>query len=205
MPIIVPDPPVTATSTPTALSDLIWDYLPEYITDADDGTLRSLVDAVAAPVAAQVSLLTDPAYSADEYTTPFTRVPWLAALAGVDVSTIPDDRKRAVIADPDYRYRGSAAAIRKRVGETLTGPKSVEITCPVGGDPDQIAVTTFASQTPDAAVTEAAIRAEIPAWMQATIVTNAAGQSYSNLAADYATYAVMAATSKTYGTLSQEV
>ena len=39
----------------------------------------------------------------------------------------------------------------------------------------------------------------------ATIVTNAAGQSYSNMAADYATYSTMTATSKTYGTLSQEV
>jgi hypothetical protein len=53
--------------------------------------------------------------------------------------------------------------------------------------------------------TTAAIRAEIPAWMRATIVTNAAGQSYSNMAADYATYADMTATSKSYGTLSQEV
>jgi hypothetical protein len=51
----------------------------------------------------------------------------------------------------------------------------------------------------------AAIRAEIPAWMRATIVTNAAGQSYSNMAADYATYSTMTATGKTYGTLSQEV
>lgn len=205
MPFIVPTPSSTGTSTPTVLSDLIWAYLPGYIKASDDGTLRALVDALALPVASQVSTVTDPAYSADEYTIPFDRLPWLAAMAGVDVSTVPDNRKRAVVADPDYRYRGSATAIRKRVGETLTGAKSVEIVCPLSGDPDAISVTTFASQTPDAAVTEAAIRAEIPAWMAATIVTNAAGQSYANLAADYATYGDMTATSKTYGTLSQEV
>ena len=205
MPFIVADPPAVAVSTPTALSDLIWAYLPRYMKTTDDGTLRALVDALALPVADQVQVLTDPDYSSDEYTVPFARLPWLAAMAGVDLSTIPDNRKRAVIADPDYRYRGSLTAIRKRVGETLTGAKSVEITCPLSGDPDAISVTTFASQTPDPAATEAAIRAEIPAWMRATIVTNAAGQSYSNMAADYATYGVMAATSKTYGTLSQEV
>lgn len=204
MPFIVPTPSSTGTSTPTVLADLIWDYLPGYMKSSDDGTLRALVDAIALPVADRVRLLSDPAHSSDEYTAPFDRLPWLAAMAGVDLSTIPDDRKRAVIADPDYRYRGSETAIRKRVGETLTGAKSVEITCPLTGDPDAISVTTFASQTPDAAATEAAIRAEIPAWMAATIVTNAAGQSYANLAADYATYATMTATGKSYGTLSQE-
>jgi len=204
MPFIVPTPSSTGTSTPTVLADLIWAYLPGYMKSSDDGTLRALADALALPVAGQVQVLSDPAYSADEYTIPFDRLGWLAAMAGVDVSTIPDDRKRAVVADPDYRYRGSATAIRKRVGETLTGAKSVEIACPLSGDPDAISVTTFASQTPDAAVTEAAIRAEIPAWMAATIVTNAAGQSYANLAADYATYGDMTATGKSYGTLSQE-
>lgn len=204
MPFIVPTPSSTGTSTPTVLSDLIWDYLPGYMKSSDDGTLRALVDAIALPVADRVWLLSDPAYSSDEYTAPFDRLPWLAAMAGVDVSTIPDSRKRAVLADPDYRYRGSLTAIRKRVGETLTGARSVEITCPLSGDPDAISVTTFASQTPDAAATEAAIRAEIPAWMAATIVTNAAGQSYANLAADYATYGDMTATGKSYGTLSQE-
>ncbi len=205
MPFIVPTPSSTGTSTPTVLSDLIWAYLPGYMKSSDDGTLRALVDAIALPVADRVRLLSDPAHSSDEYTAPFDRLAWLAAMAGVDLSTIPDSRKRAVLADPDYRYRGSETAIRKRVGETLTGARSVEITCPLSGDPDAISVTTFASQTPDAAATEAAIRAEIPAWMAATIVTNAAGQSYTNLAADYATYGVMTATGKSYGTLSQEI
>jgi len=187
------------------LSPLGWPYLPRYVREADDGTLRDYLSAVGAPTAVTAEVLTDPAVTAGVDATPFTRLPWLAAIAGIDVSTVPADRRRAVVADQDWRFRGTLTAIRKRVGETLTGAKSVEIVTNYGGNPDAISVTTYASQTPDPAATTAAIKAEIPAWMAATIVVNAAGQSYANLAADYATYAVMAATNKTYGTLSQEV
>ncbi len=204
MPFIVPTPTGTATATPTVLSDLIWDYLPGYMKSSDDGTLRALVDAIALPVASQVQLLSDPAYSADEYTAPFDRLAWLAAMAGVDLSTIPDSRKRAVLADPDYRYRGSETAIRKRVGETLTGAKQVQIVCPLSGDPDAILVRTYAVETPDPAATEAAIRAEVPAWMELTVYVAAAGIDYDTLGSRYATYDDMTATGKTYDELSQE-
>lgn len=206
MPIIVAPIIPTPVVVQSALGDAAWDYLPQYIPDADDGTVRALLDSLAAPVVGVVDVLTDPATTADQRATPFGRVPWLAAMAGIDISTVASDaRKRAVIGDAAWRYRGTVAAIRTRVAETLTGAKNVEIVTNYGGDPDAISVTTFASQTPDEAATEAAIRAEIPAWMEATIVTDAAGQSYANLAADYATYGTMTATSKTYGTLSQEV
>lgn len=205
MPIIVAEPTVTGATFTSTLADLAWDYLPAYVKAADDGTLRAVLTAAGVPVAAAVSTSTDPASSADEYTTPLDRLGWLAAMAGIDLSTVPNDRKRAIVGDASWRYRGSLDAIRKRVGETLTGAKSVEITTNLGGDPDAIAVTTFASQTPDEPATESAIRAELPAWMAATIVTDAAGQSYTNLAADYATYGAMTTTGKSYGTLSQEV
>ena len=230
MPIIVPTPSSTGASTPTVLSDLIGDYLPGYMKSSDDGTLRALVDAIALPVADRVRLLSDPAYSADEYTVPFARLPWLAAMAGIDLTAIPDlafawatyrdtyreeygptdvtgacnARKRAVVADPDYRYRGSATAIRKRVGETLTGAKQVQIVCPYTGDPDAILVRTYAAETPDATVTEAAIRAEVPAWMELTADVAAAGIDYDELASRYATYDDMTTTGKTYDELSQE-
>ena len=204
MPFIVADPPAVAVSTPTALSDLIWAYLPRYMKTTDDGTLRALVDALALPVADQVQVLTDPAYSADEYAIPFARLPWLAAMASIDLTAIPDARKRAVVADPDYRYRGSATAIRKRVGETLTGAKQVQIICPYTGDPDAILVRTYAAETPDATVTEAAIRAEVPAWMELTADVAAAGIDYDELASRYATYDDMTTTGKTYDELSQE-
>jgi hypothetical protein len=206
MPIIVAPVVPTPVIVPTSFGDFAWDYLPAYIPAADNGTVRALLDSLAAPVVGLVDVLTDPATTADPYSTPFNRVAWLAAMAGIDISTVAsEDRKRAVIGDADWRYRGAVAAIRTRVAETLTGAKNVEIVTNYGGDPDAISVTTFASQTPDPTATEAAIRAEIPAWMAATIVTDAAGQSYANLAADYADYGTMTATSKTYGTLSQEV
>ena len=205
MPIIVAPIIPTPVVVQSALGDAAWDYLPQYIPDADDGTVRALLDSLAAPVVGLVDVLTDADTTADPYSTPFDRVAWLAAMAGIDISTVASDaRKRAVIGDAAWRYRGTVQAIRTRVAETLTGAKNVEIVTNYGGDPDAISVTTFASQTPDEAATEAAIRAEIPAWMEATIVTDAAGQSYANLAADYATYGTMTATSKTYGTLSQE-
>lgn len=206
MPIPVPVPtPTPAATVVSPLGGTAWGYLPGYVRSSDDGTLRGLLDALGAPVAAATTVLQDPSFTADETVTPFTRLAWLAAMAGVDLTGVANDRRRAVIGDPSWRFRGCLDAIRKRVGETLTGARSVEIVTNYGGDPDAISVTTFASQTPDATATAAAIRAEIPAWMAATIVTNAAGQSYSNMAADYATYADMTATSKSYGTLSQEV
>lgn len=205
MPIIVPVPTVTPATVDAPLADTVWGYLPQYVKDADDGTLWALVESLGAPVAAATSVLQDASVTADEYATPFTRVGWLAAMAGIDLSTVPDSRKRALVADASWRFRGSLDALKKRVGETLTGAKSVEVTCPYLGDENRIAVTTYASQTPDPTATTAAIVAEIPAWMRATIVTNAAGQSYSNMAADYATYSTMTATAKSYGTLSQEV
>lgn len=205
MPIIVGIPVVTPANLTSDLAALAWDYLPQYIKAADDGTLLALLTAVGVPVSGEVSTTTDASYTSDEYTTPLDRLAWLAAMAGIDLSTVPNERKRAIVGDQSWRYRGSLDAIRKRVGETLTGSKSVEITTNYGGDPDAIAVTTFASQTPDEPATESAIRAELPAWMAATIVTDAAGQSYTNLAADYATYGAMTTTGKSYGTLSQEV
>ena len=205
MPIIVGAPVVAGVPQTSTLGDLAWDYLPQYVKDDDDGTLRALVDSLGAPVAGVAAVLQDYRVTSDETLAPFGRITWLAAMAGIDLTGVADDRKRIIVGDASWRYRGTLTAIRDRVGETLTGAKSVEITTNYLGDPDAIAVTTFASQTPDATATEAAIRAEIPAWMEATIVTNAAGQSYANLAADYATYATMTATSKTYGTLSQEV
>jgi hypothetical protein len=44
--------------------------------------------------------------------TPFTRLAWLAAMAGVDLTGVANDRRRAVIGDPSWRFRGCLDAIR---------------------------------------------------------------------------------------------
>jgi len=206
MPFIVAPPvapaPVVAVST---LGARAFDRLPHYVRAADDGTVAALLAAVGAPVQSLVELLIDPGAHGDPDRVPFARLGWLAAMAGVDVDGVPNAALRSWVGDPDNYSRGNEQTIARRVGLTLTGAKTVEIVTNYGGNPDAISVTTFASQTPDPTATEAAIRAEIPAWMVATIVTNAAGQSYANLAADYADYGTMTATGKSYGTLSQEV
>lgn len=206
MPYIVDPPPaVPGALLDSTLTDLAFDYLPEYVRSDDDGTLYGLLGAVCSQADRSVAWLSDPAAVADPWQAAPSQLAWLAAVSGVDLTGVPNDNRRAFIAEPLTRNRGSLAALQYRVGQTLTGAKAVEVVCPYLGDVNRISVTTYASQTPDPAATTAAIRAEIPAWMKATIVTNAAGQPYSNMAADYATYAAMAATGKTYGTLSQEV
>ena len=187
------------------LAEIVWAQQPDYVRSADDGTGFALLQAVCAQADQIVALLDDPATWMDPTATPASQLPWVAALAGIDLTSVPDAAKRAFVASETSRYRGSESAIRQRVGLTLTGSKSVVIVCPYGGDPDAIAVTTFAVETPDEAATEAAIRAEIPAWMAADIVTDAAGQSYAGMASDYTTYGAMSATGKTYGTLAQEI
>lgn len=206
MPYFVDPPPaVPGALLDSTLTDLAFDYLSEYVRSDDDGTLYGLLGAVCSQADTSVAWLADPAAVVDPWAADASRLDWLAAIAGVDLTGVPDGNRREFIDSDLTRYRGNLDAIRYRVGQTLTGAKAVEIVCPYLGDPLQISVTTYAAQTPDPAATTAAIRAEIPAWMKATIVTNAAGQSYSNMAADYADYATMAATGKTYGTLSQEV
>lgn len=186
------------------LGESAFERLPGYIRLGDDGTTADVMNAVASPVEFVVDWLSEDGGQVDPTEVTFDRLPWVAQMAGVDLSNVPDGEKREFVANPITRYRGNLAALRKRVGATLTGAKSIEITLNYQSDANRIAVTTYASQTPDAAKTEAAIRAEIPAWLRATITTNAAGQSYANMASDYATYGDMTGTNKSYGTLAQE-
>ena len=203
MPFIVAPPPVAPTVTVASgtLAERALDYLPEYVPASDDGTVAALMASWSAPVEGLAAMLTDPGLSSDPTRVPFDRLPWLAAMAGVDVSTVPNDQRRGVLRDPDWRYRGSRTAIAKRVGVTLTGARQVLITCPYLGDPLQIYVGTFASETPDADATLAAIRAEVPAWLVLTAEVDITGGTYNTLAATYADYNALAATGKTYSEL----
>lgn len=164
------------------------DYLPRHYIASDDGTLAALMTAWSAPVEGLAALLSDPGLMSDPTRVPYELLPWLAALAGVDVSTVPESLWRDVLRDPDWRYRGGRAAIVKRVGVTLTGARQVLITCPYLGDPLQIYVGTRADETPDPAATLAAIRAEVPTWLVLTAETNITSGTYNTLAASYSTY-----------------
>ena len=63
--------------------------LPQYIPDADDGAVRALPTRWP-PVVGLVLITTDAA-TADPHSTPFDRVAWLAAMAGIDISTVASD------------------------------------------------------------------------------------------------------------------
>lgn len=186
------------------LIDAVWDNLPQYVRDADDGTLRQFLTAITSPVDTITDLLALGGGMAS-WRCPPDRLHWLAAITGIDVAGVPDDKLRDTIFNPVlYRYRGTPDTVAARVRMTLTGAQTVEVVYPYSGSVWRILVRTFTSETPDAAVTLAAIRREVPAWLRLTAET-VAGQSYTNLAADYATYGTMTATGKTYGTLSQEI
>ena len=204
MPILVPEVavPVPAEGLPSApLIDAVWDYLPAYIPAADDGTLWAYLAAGCAPVEPTVALLASGGDMVDPAKASAARLPWVAAMAGVDLTSVPDSEARAFIADPDTRYRGNVTAIRRRVGLTLTGSRTVQIECPYEGDELAILVRTFTVETPDATATEAAIRAEVPAWLVVTIDV-ADGIDYDDLNTAFDDYDDMTTTGGSYNDLS---
>lgn len=206
MGFIVPDPIPPRPAVPLAsdLGALAFAALPEVVRDSDDGTVALVLDAVGAVVQKSVDVLTAPQSWLDPATCPREELPRLAAMAGIDIDGIPESALRGWLADPANYYRGNPDTIRRRVGLTLTGGKSVLLACPYLGDPWRIYVGTLAAETPDSTATLAAIRAEVPAWLRTTAETDLTGKTYAALAATYPTYAAMTATGKTYQELSQE-
>lgn len=202
MPIIVPEPaPVEPVEPGSTLIATVWDNLPEYVTDADDGTLHTYLDAAVWPTEPVVSQLTAGSGMVDPATAPTGRLDWIAALAGVDLTSVPDGEKRAFIADAGTRFRGCRDAIVTRVGLTLTGSRTVQVECPYESDPLAILVRVFDAECADAAVTEAAARAEVPAWLALTFDV-ATGIDYDALAVLYPTYDDMTASGLTYAQLA---
>jgi len=202
MPIIVPEPaPVEPVEPGSTLIATVWDAMPEYVTDADDGTLHTYLDAAVWPTEPVVSQLTAGSGMVDPAAAPTGRLDWIAALAGVDLTSVPDGEKRAFIADPGSRFRGCRDAIVTRVGLTLTGSRTVQVECPHESDPLAILVRVFTPECADAAVTEAAARAEVPAWLALTFEVSD-GIDYDALNTLFTDYDNMTATGGTYNALS---
>lgn len=202
MPIIVPEPaPVEPVEPGSTLIATVWDALPEYVTDADDGTLHTYLDAAVWPTEPVVSQLTAGSGMVDPATAPTNRLSWIAALAGIDLTSVPASERRAFIADAGSRFRGCRDAIVTRVGLTLTGSRTVQVECPYESDPLAILVRVFAPECADAAVTEAAARAEVPAWLALTFDV-ATGVDYDAINTLFTDYDNMTATGGTYNALS---
>lgn len=229
--ILVPDPPVVAATPPPAstLFDDLWETLPDYVPAADDGTLAAYLNSAVAPVEPVVAALASGAGMVDPWTVPSDRLPWVAALAGVDLTGIPADQIRPFLAGSTIvstsvspfgavfvdtytgssiygsvvmsRFRGCRMAIQQRVAFTLTGAKTVQVECPLEGDPLAMLVRTWTVETPDPAATAAAIRAEVPAWLALTIDV-ASGMDYDGLASEFDDYDAMTGAGGTYNDLS---
>src|SRR5574343_1808269 len=99
MPIIVPEPaPVEAVAPGSTLIATVWDALPKYVTDADtDGTLYTYLDSAVYPAENVVALLTSGSGMVDPATAPTNRLSWIAALAGIDLTSVPAGDRRTFI------------------------------------------------------------------------------------------------------------
>lgn len=176
-----------------------WDALPAYVRAADEAgglILRTWLGALPDQVQPSIDWLTSGA-ALNPGTCPPVMVPFVAALAGVDLTGIPVANWRAFIASGS-RARGSVAAVAARVAMTLTGAAQVTITNP---SLNTIAVRTMAGDTPDTTATAAAARAELPAWVVLDFAT-VGGIDYATLTSRYSTYSALAATGYTYAQLS---
>ena len=186
-----------------SLTQDVWDTLPAYVRDADTDRgfpLRTWLGGLLDLVQPTVDLL-GMEDVADPAVTPPGVLALFAALGGVDADGVPSESLRDMLASATARFRGSVGAIRERVGLTLTGSKYVLIECPYAGSAQKMRVATYATETPDAVATEAAVRTEAPAWMALTVGT-LTGITYTGLTSRYSTYASLTATGKTYGELA---
>lgn len=111
---------------------------------------------------------------------------WLGQLAGVTPSGGSVEQQRAAVRSRGYA-RGTVTAIKAAAAATLTGTKRVTVTERADGQAYRLEITTYASETPDKTVTEAAIRAVKPAGL---ILTYDAplGQTYRDVQARSQTY-----------------
>lgn len=173
--------------------------LPEYVRVADEGLggpLATWLAGLCDQVQPTVDMLAD-----DDLVNPATcppaLLPYAGALGGIDLEGVPSADVRPFLAQATAKLRGSEAAIRQRVGLTLTGSRTITIETCFGGDPLAMRITTYDAETPNPAATEAAIRLEAPAWLVVTVQV-AEGIDYTELTSRYATYDLLTATGYTY-------
>jgi hypothetical protein len=203
---VVAPPPSAPLPAPTAtgtLTDEVWATLPGYMREADEqegNPLATWLAGLTDLVQPTVDLLgMDDA--ADPALTPPGLLGFMAAIGGVDIEGVPAGDLRTWIGTETNRPRGSEAAIRARVGLTLTGSKWMQFECPYLGDEFAMRITTRTAQTPDPSATAAAAVIEVPAWLTLT-TTTVAGLTYAEIDTEYGTYADMEASAVTYAELS---
>jgi hypothetical protein len=190
-------------------TDSIYNSLGRYAQDDTNGHLHDFVGAIAADLDLINGIVGEgdqdqPTWTAafDLDRAPGSTLPWLAQFVGATVTpAMTDEQARQAIRTPDGFAVGTVAAIRAAAERTLTGTKRViihERTPDLGS----LYVRTLASETPDPALTEAAIRSQKP-WHLVLEYEATSSISYIDLAEMFATYDDLTAADLTYDELSE--
>ena len=202
--------------TEAQVEDYVYRLLPDYIRDADAGTLATFLGKATASAmgpALRLADVGDPDTSvtgtaelANPAAAPRAWLAWLGWLVGIDLANIPDAEKRTSISESStLQRRGSKRAIIRATQRELTGSKSCRVYWNLSGsDPYLITVVTLTSQTPDSAAALAAAVTEKPAGVDMEL-TDVAGATYAELAAAYADYDAVAAAFTDYDDLASWV
>ena len=202
--------------TEAQVEEYVYRLLPDYIRDADAGTLATFLGkATAAGMGPALRLVdvgdpdtsvTGTAELANPDAAPRTWLRWLGWLVGIDLDTIPDAEKRAAISQSSsLQRRGSKRAIIRATQRELTGSKSCRVYWNLSGtDPYVITVVTLTAQTPDTVAALAAAVTEKPAGID-LILQDVTGATYAELAAEYADYDAVAAAFDDYDDLGDWV
>jgi len=194
-------------SLPFATTTKLFDAIGPGITTGDDGTLLAWLDGPGALLGEVDDVVRDtdlPGWAAELDYARTHRTRWTAQFVGVEIPDgTGDAAARLLIRDQPSTRRGTVAAIRGAAQATLTGAKYVNVI-----ERDTSAYTfrvqTFTTETPDAAATEAAIRAQKPAGLiltyesisptSYTVKESEAAQTYTALEAEAAlTYTALEA------------
>lgn len=202
-----------APRTDTEIEDYAYRLLPDYVRDADDGTLGTFLGTstlVAMGPALRIADVADPDTSvtgtaelANPAAAPRTWLNWLGWLVGINLSSVPDSDKRTSISDSStLQRRGSVRAIIRATQRTLSGSQSCRVYWNLSGsDPYLITVLTLTTQTADTAATLAAAWTEKPSGVDLELQTTTGG-TYAELAAEYADYDALAADFTDYDDLA---
>jgi len=194
---------MTAT---TRTGQRLFDLLPEYVRDADDGTLAGFLAAIGDAASSVEKFIddADPDTSSsgtsepvNPATAPAGWLPWLGWLIGVPVEGMDTATARWYLSRAGAQAHGSADGIRAAVQATLSGTRFCQVTTAVGGDPWAIEVQVDSSEVVDSAATLRAAMREKPAGANLT-VTSSTPVTYDDMDAAYTTYSNMTASAATY-------
>lgn len=194
---------MTAT---TRTGQRLFDLLPEYVRDADDGTLAGFLAAIGDAAGSVEKFIddADPDTSSsgtsepvNPATAPAGWLPWLGWLIGVPVEGMDTTTARWYLSRAGAQAHGSADGIRAAVQATLSGTRFCQVFTAVGGDPWAIEVQVDSTEVVDSAATLRAAMREKPAGANLT-VTSSTPVTYDDLDTAYTTYSNMTASAATY-------